>query len=205
MSGIVGSYFNTRGSGVVAKLGTDGQVFTSSGAGVSQDFEAAAGGGKINQVINAVKTDTATANTTDTWLDVSGLSATITPSAADSTILVLPSVIMTSAPQSHMRIVRDHPSADTIIDDGVGDSSGSRAQCLSGTFGSGHSTYNHQPNTTQIVLDAPATTDAIEYQIQWYLHGAGDMIINQTRTVADADTMASPRTISSLTLMEVLA
>ena len=105
MRGIVGSYFNTRGSGVVAKLGTDGQVFTSSGAGVSQDFEAAAGGGKINQVINAVKTDTATANTTDTWLDVSGLSATITPSAADSTILVLPSLIMTSAPQSHMRIV----------------------------------------------------------------------------------------------------
>ena len=44
MSGIVGSYFNTRGSGVVAKLGTDGQVFTSSGAGVSQAFEAAAGG-----------------------------------------------------------------------------------------------------------------------------------------------------------------
>ena len=45
MSGIVGSYFNTRGSGVVAKLGTDGQVFTSAGAGLSQGFEAAAGGG----------------------------------------------------------------------------------------------------------------------------------------------------------------
>ena len=45
MSGIVGSYFNTRGSGVVAKLGTDGQVFTSTGAGLSQGFEAAAAGG----------------------------------------------------------------------------------------------------------------------------------------------------------------
>jgi len=51
MSGIVGSYFNTRGSGVVAKLGTDGQVFTSSGAGVSQDFEAAAGGGAWNHLV----------------------------------------------------------------------------------------------------------------------------------------------------------
>jgi hypothetical protein len=48
MSGIVGSYFNTRGSGVVAKLGTDGQVFTSTGAGLSQGFEAAAAGGDIN-------------------------------------------------------------------------------------------------------------------------------------------------------------
>jgi len=45
MSGIVGSYFNTRGSGVVAKLGTDGQVFTSTGAGLSQGFEAVAAGG----------------------------------------------------------------------------------------------------------------------------------------------------------------
>ena len=45
MSGIVGSYFNTRGSGIVAKLGTDGQVFTSTGAGLKQGFEAAGGGG----------------------------------------------------------------------------------------------------------------------------------------------------------------
>jgi len=45
MSGIVGSYFNTRGSGIVAKLGTDGQIFTSTGAGLSQGFEAAAAGG----------------------------------------------------------------------------------------------------------------------------------------------------------------
>lgn len=47
MSGIVGSYFNIRGSGVVGKLGTDGQLFTSTGAGLKQGFEAAAGGGDI--------------------------------------------------------------------------------------------------------------------------------------------------------------
>ena len=51
MSGIVGSYHNIRGSGVVAKLGTDGQVFTSAGAGLKQTFEAAPGGGKIGQVL----------------------------------------------------------------------------------------------------------------------------------------------------------
>ena len=44
MSGIVGSRFNIRGSGLVGSLGTDGQVFTSSGAGASAAFEAAAGG-----------------------------------------------------------------------------------------------------------------------------------------------------------------
>jgi len=46
MSGIVGSRFNTRGSGLVGSLGTDGQVFTSSGAGAGAVFEAAAGGGE---------------------------------------------------------------------------------------------------------------------------------------------------------------
>ena len=50
MSGIVGSYYNIRGSGIVAKLGTDGQVFTSAGAGVKQTFEAAAGGGSWNHI-----------------------------------------------------------------------------------------------------------------------------------------------------------
>ena len=45
MSGIVGSYLNIRGSGLVGKVGTDGQVLTSTGAGLTQGFEAAPSGG----------------------------------------------------------------------------------------------------------------------------------------------------------------
>ena len=44
MSGIVGSNLNIKGAGLVAKLGTDGQVLTSSGAGVSVAFEDIAAG-----------------------------------------------------------------------------------------------------------------------------------------------------------------
>ena len=39
MSGIVGSKFNHRGSGTVAKAGTDGQHLLSSGAGKKHVFE----------------------------------------------------------------------------------------------------------------------------------------------------------------------
>jgi len=39
MSGIVGSKINIRGSGRIAKLGTDGQVLTSSGAGKPANYE----------------------------------------------------------------------------------------------------------------------------------------------------------------------
>ena len=44
MSGIIGSKLNIRGSGIVAQLGTDGQVLTSAGAGVAAEYEDLAGG-----------------------------------------------------------------------------------------------------------------------------------------------------------------
>ena len=44
MSGIVGSNLNIKGSGLVATLGTDGQVLTSSGAGVAAAFADIAAG-----------------------------------------------------------------------------------------------------------------------------------------------------------------
>jgi len=47
MSGIVGGS-NNRGSGLIANLGTDGQVMTSAGLGLRQVFEAAAAGGEDN-------------------------------------------------------------------------------------------------------------------------------------------------------------
>ena len=60
MSGIVGSRHNIRGSGLVGSLGTDGQVFTSAGAGAGAVFEDAAGGGKVLNVI-AITNSTRTA------------------------------------------------------------------------------------------------------------------------------------------------
>ena len=44
MSGIIGSKLNIRGSGPIAKLGTDGQVLTSAGTGKSIVYEDVAGG-----------------------------------------------------------------------------------------------------------------------------------------------------------------
>jgi hypothetical protein len=44
MSGIIGSRLNVRGSGPIGKLGTDGQVLTSAGAGKQLAFEDVAGG-----------------------------------------------------------------------------------------------------------------------------------------------------------------
>ena len=53
MSGIIGSRLNIRGSGLVGSLGTDGQVLTSSGAGVGAVYEAAAGGMSVSDITGA--------------------------------------------------------------------------------------------------------------------------------------------------------
>ena len=51
MSGIVGG-INLRSSGLVnISSATDGQVFTGTGAGLPVGFEAAAGGGKVQQIV----------------------------------------------------------------------------------------------------------------------------------------------------------
>jgi len=61
MSGIIGSKLNHRGSGRIAKLGTDGQVLTSSGPGVQANYEDAAGGGVSWQSVVTASTFTAVA------------------------------------------------------------------------------------------------------------------------------------------------
>ena len=90
MSGIVGSKLNTRGSGLVAKLGTDGQILTSTGAGTQAAFEAAAGGGVVVQIVQTQKTDVTSFDTGSnaTFTDMSGLSCAITPTKAGSKILI---------------------------------------------------------------------------------------------------------------------
>jgi len=92
MSGIVGSKLNIRGSGLVGSLGTDGQHLLSAGAGVTNVFETAAGGGKVLQILQDTATvEVHTTAGTSTYVDT-GLSQAITPASTDSTILAFVSL-----------------------------------------------------------------------------------------------------------------
>jgi|3_EtaG_2_1085321.scaffolds.fasta_scaffold26659_2 hypothetical protein len=82
MSGIVGSKLNIRGSGHVAKLGTDGQVLTSAGAGQPPAFEDLAGGISWQSVVTA-STLTAVAGN-GYWIDTTSNTCTITLPASAS-------------------------------------------------------------------------------------------------------------------------
>jgi len=87
MSGIIGSRLNTRGSGLTGSLGTDGQVLTSAGAGLSAVHESAGGGGKVLQVLSDTTT-TEQSSSSATWVD-GDLSVAITPASASNKVLVL--------------------------------------------------------------------------------------------------------------------
>jgi len=69
VSGIVGSKFNIRGSGLVGSLGTDGQHLLSSGAGVTNVFETVAGGGgKVLKVSKEKITNNGISSVTSSYI-----------------------------------------------------------------------------------------------------------------------------------------
>ena len=88
MSGIVGSLLNHHGSGIIANLGTDGQLLTSQGAGIDAQMEAAAGGGKLVQFVGGSDNTEFQTTTTDVATSGAGMVVAITPTSASNHIFV---------------------------------------------------------------------------------------------------------------------
>ena len=152
MSGIVGSYFNTRGSGIVAKLGTDGQVFTSTGAGLSQGFEAAAGGGKILQVVAGTEQGSSTATNATIWTAMN-LEVDITPSATSSKVYVTSMFMgygLNGGSHNDQRWTMFRDSTNLGDDDAGLHTNNGNARVM---------------EITMIYLDSPSTTSEVKYEI----------------------------------------
>ena len=163
---------------------------------------AAIAGGKILQVVSTTKTDSFTAATDNDgtpnaqWASVTGLTATITPTAATSKVLVM--LHLSDGYRSSYRLTR----GGTPIS--VGDSAGSRQQA---TGGSGNSLDYTISSGSAIYLDSPATTSATTYGVDIAnLESTGVTItlyINRSKN--DNNATSAARAVSSITLMEVSA
>jgi len=194
MSGIVGSRFNIRGSGLVGSLGTDGQVFTSSGAGKSAVFEAAAAGGKILQVQHATfSTETSTTGQT---LVVTEVLDQITPSASSSKIFVICNLICT-ATESSGTGVRVFLEIQRQIDGGgysgvyQNESNYSIQHQITGAS----EAYNIATPITLTYTDSPSTTNAVDYAVYFAIPSNND--------AGDTITTGGSALDSSITLMEI--
>ena len=148
---------------------------------------------KIGQVVSTTKTDTFTTASTS-YVDVTGLTVSITPTAATSKILVLFDGVAggnTGAAAVHARLMRD----STAID--IGDAAANRTQVTTGGISDQSEIFSISAN----FLDSPATTTATVYKVQVRTNGT-TIAIN--RSVDDSNLSQRARGASTITVMEVI-
>ena len=151
---------------------------------------------RVLQVASTAKTDTFTTAST-TFVDITGMSVTITPREISSTIVIfvdakIGNTNATGAKYTYWQLLR----GSTAIY--IGDTAGSRTRT---TYGSEIAAGQiHQ--STAIFLDSPTTTSATTYKVQ--MRCSGDTAV-LNRNGVDSDTATFPRTASSITVMEISA
>tara|TARA_R110002012_G_scaffold98899_3_gene236637 strand:+ start:359 stop:1264 length:906 start_codon:yes stop_codon:yes gene_type:complete len=192
------------GTTALAAEPADTDEFLVSDAGVLKriDYSLIKGGGKIGQVVQAVKTDTFT-STSGSLTDITGMSAAITPSATSSKVLVkvVMHVGMTAADRySVFQLVR----GSTAISLGAASSSRSNAS-FAHVRVDANGSANEVETKTITFLDSPSTTSETTYKMQGLTQTDSSPSFTVNRSGGDADAAHGFRVASSITLMEVLA
>jgi len=149
--------------------------------------------GKVLQIVNATKTDTFTTTSTS-YVDITGLSASITPSSTSSKILVSVCISTSNSVANwwnHFIVLRGSTTLD------IGDSSSNRSSvCMSAAVAS----YEHTQTKAIELLDSPSTTSSTTYKVQMKVQGQTGTI---NRCGIDYDNINGRRTVSTITLMEI--
>ena len=158
------------------------------------------GAGAILQVVSTEKSD-AFSSTSTSFTDVTGMSASITPSSTNSKIILIGNFSHASTASSLIKMFRDIGGGG-YGDIAVGDASGSRVR----TFGGSASYLNIGAGTmlsqNVVFLDSPNTTSAVTYKLQAKAT-SGTMYINRPTSTTNSANLARSR--SSITLLEVAA
>ena len=157
--------------------------------------------GKILQVKQAVKTETASSNTA-TFADLSGLSVSITPASSSNKILVSCALHVSSQQNSFQgfKVLRD----STAIGLGTA-ATGNMSNVSFATMAvnTGSAAYGLRSANFEF-LDSPNSTSAITYKIQWAsLYQSYTSYIN--RPYSTSNEAFNSHASSSITLYEVAA
>lgn len=133
------------------------------------------GGGGIVQVVQTLKTDVFTSDTTNSFTDITGMSVNITPLSSSSKILV--SVNMGASNGSDVLHVFRLLRGSTVIG----------ADTFSSTA-AGFGLFDSEAVGTQSryvghikgeILDSPSTTSQTTYKVQFFKNGSANMHINR--------------------------
>ena len=153
--------------------------------------------GNIIQVVSTTKTDTFSSSTTNSFVDITGMSATITPTSTSNKILLHYDLNMSGSELFFIQLVR----GSTAIK--VGDSdSANRVECTQGGV-------LQAINSDKVAimagsfLDSPNTTSATTYKIQGRVYAGGSQSFSINKPINDTNANYTGRGASTITLMEV--
>jgi hypothetical protein len=154
--------------------------------------------GSVLQVFSTTKTDTFTTSSTSD-VAITGLSATITPTSASSKILVLVNIGVQGTTAVDYGIFFSLYKSASLITGAVGDAAGSRKVCTSASRSSNDQRF--QP-ASLMYQDSPASTSSLTYACYMSMEpGGSTACIN--RSGNDTNSTSFPRTISTITVMEI--
>ena len=161
--------------------------------------------GHILQVVCGVERETVD-STTQNWSDISDdLKVTITLSSSANKVMVLwnGGISGFSGWTPVTRVVRNHPSATTVVTAGTSSdgNAGPQGMHLSPGYGGNNERFGGQ---SACFIDTPGTTNAIEYKVQWYgrTDSSGYNFLNRMGAGYQA---YYGKGVSSLTLFEIKA
>ena len=119
--------------------------------------------GKILQVVQTVKTDTTSINSA-TYADLSGLTATITPSSTSNKILV--SFVLQYGGSNNSYVAFKAYRGSTLLPVGTTGTGNMTNASFGGFQEQGNSQFGIQTAVWQY-LDSPSSTSALTYKLQW--------------------------------------
>jgi hypothetical protein len=156
--------------------------------------------GSILQVVSTVKTNTFT-STANTFSEVTSLTATITPSSANSKILVFASITGNRAPSvnevGQFSVFRG--TTNLVVPDSPENRTPSIVSGVAVTHtNSGLSLENYNFH----IIDTPAVTTALTYSVRARANTSGQTVY-VNRGITDADNSGNGRGVSTITVMEV--
>ena len=156
--------------------------------------------GGIIQVKSATKTDTQSISGTGSSADITGLSVSITPTRADSKILVMYSVNAGATEGGYIGALNLFRDSTQIY---LGDAASNRARVsnLISISNTGGGTDYNMVHLSGHHLDSPSTTSATTYKLQLKNLSSESLYINQSKN--DGDQTYIARTASSITVMEI--
>ncbi|MAG19784.1 MAG: hypothetical protein CMB98_06880 [Flavobacteriaceae bacterium] len=139
--------------------------------------------------------------TSQTFIDITNLSISMTPTTANSKFFVSCSIAVANSQHfTYMRFVRN--GTVLLVNDDIGNRQTGHFNYATTNNGSSNYVMLHVPSQ---VLDSPSTTSTVTYKVQMAIRtdGSGTAYINRTTRDLNNSGGYDGRGVSTLTVMEI--